>query len=120
MANLTLHVQRVREVTLAEAGGFALESEPRGIEVPLGVEAFQKAAGQLTELLGECAARDAAVLAGGHTGLWIGAICRFLRDGAELPAIYVFGTRRVRNREGRYVFVPEGLLRVEEWGSGRA
>jgi hypothetical protein len=117
LTNLTLHAQGEREVQLAAEYGFALDAAPRGIEAGAGRQAFDTAVEQLAGLLHRSAEAGAAVLAGGHTGLWIAAVCRLLNEGAALPSIWVFEIRRVRDTQTRFVFQPEGLIEITRSGA---
>jgi hypothetical protein len=112
LRNLTLHAQGDAEVALAASYGLALTREPEGVTVGPGEDGLQKAALDLAVRLHRCRQQDEAVLVGGHTGVWLAAVMRLTAEGAPLPALHYFDTRRIQDAQGRFVFVPEGLVRI--------
>jgi thioesterase domain-containing protein len=112
LRNLTLHPQGEREVTLAARYGLALTPKPEGVSVEPGEDGLERAALCLAARLRQCRQRGEAALVGGHTGAWLAAAMRLVTQGEALPALYYFDTRRVQDTQGRFVFVPEGLVRV--------
>jgi hypothetical protein len=112
MRNLTLHEQGAADCALAAQSGFALESKPEGVMVGPGEEGLEAAAKLLAERLQKCAERSEAVLVGGHTGVWIRAVLLMVANGESLPEFYYFDTRRRQDENGRFVFVPERLVRI--------
>ena len=113
LRNLTLHYQGDREVALAAARGFDLTREPEGVNVAPGQQGLRNASLELVARLRECRRKGEAVLLGGHTGLWVAAIAHLVTNGEALPELYYFDTRRVHDAEGRFVFQPEDLVRLE-------
>jgi hypothetical protein len=112
LRNLTLHRQREDEVRIARDAGFALAAEPEGFEIEPGEAGLRAGEERLAAMLEECGARGEPALMGGHTGMWVAAVLRLARSGIALPPLYCFDTRRVHDAEGRFIFVPEGLVRV--------
>ena len=112
LRNFTLHPQGDLEAQVAAASGFELRRPPEGVEVGKGQAGLDAAAAQLAELLEDCAGAGDAGLAGGHTGLWVVATAAAVRAGKPLPPLYCFETRRIHDSQGRFVFQPEGLLRL--------
>jgi hypothetical protein len=113
LRNLTLHYQGDREVALAAARGLDLMREPEGVNVAPGQQGLRNASRELVARLRECRRKGEAVLLGGHTGLWVAAIAHIITQGEALPDLYYFDTRRVQDAEGRFVFEPEDLVRLE-------
>jgi len=112
LRNLTLHRQKEQEIRIAREAGFDLVAEPAGVGVGPGERGLEDAAARLEALLRECGARGECVLLGGHTGVWVAAVMRLLAAGTAPPPLYCFDTRRVHDQNGRFIFVPEGLVRV--------
>jgi hypothetical protein len=108
LRNFTLHPQTARERGIAMRAGLFLSPAPEGVEVGAGPDGLREAAERLARLLEECARRGEAALVGGHTGAWIAAIPR----ADAVPPLYYFDTRRGRDAQGRFVFIPEGLVRI--------
>jgi len=112
LRNFTLHEQGERELAVAAASGLDLSADVEGVEIQPG-DSFAFRASQLATLLRSAAAKGHAVLAGGHTGLWICAVLTVAATARhELPDIYVFQTRRLRDEDGRFLFEPDGLARL--------
>ena len=109
LRNFTLHTQGPAEIEIAARAGFDLTPRPEGIEIapatPLDGPAARFAAS-----LRDAARAGHAVLIGGHTGLWIAAL--LLIPPNELPRLFYFETRRTRDENGRFVFIPERLGEV--------
>jgi len=78
LRNLTLHEQGDRELHLAQAMGFLLESQPWGVEISTG---FDEAVATLASRLHQTAELGHAALIGGHTGLWVATIEKLHEDG---------------------------------------
>ena len=118
LRNLTLHEQGPREIEIAAKEGFALSSEPEGVEVAVGRKGLEVAAKRLAAILERVAAERSAALVGGHTGLWVRSLEILAelgtgRPGTGRPELAYFETKRVRDEAGRFVFQPQGLVVIE-------
>jgi hypothetical protein len=107
LRNLTLHKQGPREKALADERGLALAEAPEGVEMQPG-ESLEDCARMLADKLRSATAHGESALVGGHTGLWIAAVLL----AEAVPEMYCFETRRILDENGRFVFVPDRLIRV--------
>lgn len=112
LRNFTLHRQGAREQALAAEAGFALETEPVGVEVPPGPAGLSLAARLLADRLDRCAVDGTAGLIGGHTAIWIVSLDLLNERGRQRPDLYYFETARRRDVDGRFVFAPASLAKV--------
>ena len=112
LRNLTLHEQQEAYRALTARAGFFLTREAEGVLVGPGEAGLQEAKERLATLLRESAHRGEAVLVGGHTAAWLAAVLALQSSGERLPPLYYFETERMRDDRGRFVFVPDRLLRI--------
>lgn len=110
LRNLTLHPQQDREIALAREYGYILFPEPEGVSVGPGHDGLATASELLAAQITQCAAAGHAALIGGHTGVWIAAVLAVVASGARLPELCYFETERVRDDNGRFIFVPRSIV----------
>ncbi len=109
LRNFTLHSQGPREIELARLAGFQLSPHPEGFDLPTGTP-LQPHALRFAAQLRDAARSGHAVLAGGHTAVWIAAVLSI--PAAELPRLYYFETERTRDENGRFIFTPLRLCPI--------
>jgi hypothetical protein len=104
---------------MALQAGFALSANPEGLEMPVGDDASEcRLVENFAGLLTSCSDAATAALIGGSCRLWIPAVLLIERGGGQLPELYSFVTRRLRDGQGRFVFQPARLARLAFCGTG--
>jgi hypothetical protein len=112
LRNLTLHRQGEREQAFATRAGFLLEAEALGVEIDPARGGLNVAAVLLAGRLARCSAEGMAALIGGHTALWIAALDILTVRSVKRPDLLYFETARTRDIWGRFLFVPERLIKL--------
>jgi hypothetical protein len=110
MMNLTLHVQKEKEVELVmEKTGLVLERSPQGVFVGRGEEGLMTAASEVIAKLKRDGYKH--VLVGGSTGL-VAKIVKYTTENDMDVSLYEFENSKERDGSGKPVFKPVNIRKV--------
>ena len=109
MMNLTLHVQKDREVELvAKCTTFQLERSPQGVYVGRGVVGLEQAAKEVIEKIEQ--GKYKHVLVGGSTGL-IAKVTKMLIEANMAVSLYEFENNK-RKEGDKIIFEPIAVRQI--------